>query len=191
MSPVVGTGRILWTSGGHGLSVTSLCTGVRACRQHVASSTLWDPRFLWKAHHPPPPRQGRVAPSQAGQPSRDTPGALVCQRRAPPSPSVHLRPSPPVLEQSLPHALQWHASLLGCRPSTIRGPDERLAPARLPAVARGFRAGSPDGSVGRTCRQPAAPRSACGDPVLLKPREPATQGSRGRLCWLVPHSCGR
>lgn len=139
----------------------------------------------------PPPRQGRVAPSQAGQPSRDTPGALVCQRRAPPSPSVHLRPSPPVLEQSLPHALQWHASLLGCRPSTIRGPDERLAPARLPAVARGFRAGSPDGSVGRTCRQPAAPRSACGDPVLLKPREPATQGSRGRLCWLVPHSCGR
>lgn len=84
-----------------------------------------------------------------------------------------------------------HASLLGCRPSTIGGPDERLAPARRPAVARGFRAGSPDGSVGRTCRQPAAPRSARGDPVLLKPREPATQGRRGRLCWLVPHSCGR
>lgn len=150
------------------------------------------PAFSGKLTTPPrPPRQGRVAPSQAGQPSRDTPGALVCQRRAPPSPSVHLRPSPPVLEQSLPRALQWHASLLGRRPSTTRGPDERLARARPPAAARGFRAGSPDGSVGRTCRQPAAPRSACGDPVLLKPREPATQGGRGRLCWLVPHSYGR
>lgn len=119
---MVGTGRILWTSGGHGLSVTSLCTGVRACRQHVASSTLWDPRFLWKAR-PPPPRQGRVAPSQAGQPSRDTPGALVCQRRAPPSPSVHLRPSPPVPEQSLPHARQWHTPpSLAAAPRRSEGP---------------------------------------------------------------------
>lgn len=120
------------------------------CGRHVALPTPWGPPFSGKlaTPHPPSPRQGCVAPSQAGQPSRDAPGALACRRRAPRPAGCPPRASPPVPEPPLPRGLRWCPCLRSPRPSKTKAPDEKAARAQPPAVARGFRADSPDGSVG-------------------------------------------
>lgn len=105
------------------------------CCQRVASSTLRDPHFLWRA---PPHGRAERPPSQAGQPSRHTPGALVCPRRAPRL--ARSTCGPAAGPRTVTASPCSGARLRGCRPPKTEGPNEKAAPARLPAAARGSRA---------------------------------------------------